>query len=40
MEDIATLSAEKIRRKNQIQQELLKILDNEESFWQQRSRQK
>jgi hypothetical protein len=39
LEENQSLSATQIRRRDQIQHELLAIIDKEESYWQQRSRE-
>jgi hypothetical protein len=40
IEENGILSPDQRKRKIMLQQELLKILDNEECFWRQRSREK
>jgi Ser-tRNA(Ala) deacylase AlaX len=40
LEENQSLSATQIRRRDQIQHELLAIIDKEESYWQQRSRER
>jgi hypothetical protein len=40
MEEYQSLSATQIRRRAQMQQELLSIIDKEEKYWQHRSREK